>query len=351
LCNETVVTVQNSDSRAVVAQFHVAGKNVKHCCFSPDGRLVAAAAGSTIYVWDVTSSDPHLVETFVGHTADIFSLVFSPSYLISASDDKSARFWQTSVMSTGHIPNCPGFIPPASASIMSVSLQVGDGIFITSDSAGVVKIWDILTGLCKSSFQTPAEGSTCKDAQLIDGRLILIQYEGSESHIWDAEKGELLQKLDTSGCRDLRISGDRSKIFCLGAGIIQAWDMWTWKPAGEVKLESDDLYLDSTWADGSKVWVCSKDLTVQGWDFGTSDSPPIPLSKRFHLDFIGGPLWQTGSTSWIKDTVTGKRVFQLSGRYAEFCEVQWDGRYLVAGYQSGEVTILDFNDLVLSRNI
>ena len=349
LCNEKVVTVQNSDSRAVVAQFHVAGNNVKHCCFSPDGRLVAAAAGRIIYVWDVASSDPHLVETFVGHTADITSLVFSPSYLISTSDDRSVRFWQTSVMSTVHIPNGPGFIPPGSASIWSVSLQAG--IAITSDSAGVVKIWDILTGLCKSSFQTPAEGTTWRDAQLIDGRLILIYCKDQKIHIWDAEKGEHLQTLNTSWCNGLRISGDRSKIFCLGDGVIQAWDMWTWKPAGEVKLESDDFYLDSACPDGSKVWVQSEDLTVQGWDFGTSDSPPIPLSKRFHLDFIGGPLWQTGITSWIKDTVTGKRVFQLSGRYAEFCAVQWDGQYLVAGYESGEVTILDFNDLVLSRDV
>jgi len=355
LCNKEVVTIQNSDSRVVVAQFYGTGSNVEHCCFSSDGRLVTAAAGSIIYVWDVASSDPHLVETFVGHAADIDSLVFSPSYLISTSGDLSVRFWQTSVISTAHIPNGPGFIPPASASIESVGLQAGDGMAITSDSAGVVKIWDISTGLCKSSFQTLAEGYTWRDVQLIDGRLILIQCEGSEIHILDAEKGELLQTLDAPLCSGLRISGDRSKIFCLGDGIIQAWDMWTWQPAGEVKLESDHFYLDSMCPSGSKVWVQSKNLGVQGWDFGTSDSTPLPLcntsTERFHLDFIGGPSWQTGSLSWIKDMVTGKKVFQFSGRYGEFSDVQWDGQYLVAGYESGEVTILDFNDLVLSRDV
>jgi len=255
LCNRTVVTVQNSNSGVVAAKFHVADGKIKHCCFSPDGRLVAAAASRIIYVWDVASSNPHLIETFVGHAIDISSLVFSPSYLISASGDQSVRFWQTSVMSKVYIQNGPGFIPPGLASIESVGLQAGDGIAITSDSARVVKIWDILTGLCKSSFQTPAEGKTWRDAQLIDGRLILIHYKDWKIHIWDAEKSELLQILDVSWCRGIRISGDRSKLFCLRGETIQAWDMWTWEPAGEVELESADLFLDPICPDGSKVWV------------------------------------------------------------------------------------------------
>jgi hypothetical protein len=35
-------------------------------------------------------------------------------------------------------------------------------------------------------------------------------------------------------------------------------------------------------------------------------------------------------------------VFQWSGRYAEPSIAEWDGQYLVAGYKSGEVLILDF---------
>jgi len=49
----------------------------------------------------------------------------------------------------------------------------------------------------------------------------------------------------------------------------------------------------------------------------------------------------------IKDAVTGKEVFQLVGRYAKPNCVQWDGQYLVAGYESGEVLILGFNDTFL----
>jgi len=342
LCNERVVTVQNSDSRAVVAQFHVADSNVSCCCFSPDGRLVAAAAADRIiYVWDVASSDPYLVETFVGHTAGIVSLVFSSSYLISASGDSSVRFWQTGALSKDQISTNLRTPLPASASIKSINLQAQGGIAISTDSTGVVKTWDILTGFCRESFQTPASGETWRDAQLVDGRLVVVWHKDKKIHIWDTEKCELLQTLVAFECRGLRISGDGSKLFCLCGGLLRAWDMWTWKSVGEVELKGDHFYLDSFCPGGSKIWVQSQDFSIQGWDFGTSDSLPVPLSNRFtkrpYLDFIS-------SLSWIEDMVTGKKVFQLSGRHAGFSVVQWDGQYLAAGYESGEVVILDFNN-------
>jgi hypothetical protein len=79
---------------------------------------------------------------------------------------------------------------------------------------------------------------------------------------------------------------------------------------------------------------------------GSQTPPPVPLPdtslERPCLDFIGGvDKWFDGPF-WIKDVVTGKEVFRLSGRYATPHALQWDGRYLAAGYRSGEMFIIDF---------
>jgi len=339
LCNEAVVTVQNSDSREVVTKFHVVNGRARYCCFSPDGRLIAVAVDHTANIWDITSPDPHLVETFIGHTEEIRSLSFSsPSSLISVSDDESVRFWQIGGSPTDPVEADPKFTPSTSASIRSVTLQAKDGIAISSNFSGVVKTWDILTGLCKASFQTPAEGDCKRDVQLIGGRLILVWFKDKKVHIWDTEKGELLQTLDASEWGVLRISGDGSKVFCLDRKLIRAWSMWTWEPVGEAEAEEWE-YLNPLQVDSSRIWVQLKDQSTLGWDFGTSGSSPVPLSnpssERPRLDVIHNP-WG------IKDTVTGKDVFKLSGRYRQPNTLRWDGRYLAVGYKSGEVLILDF---------
>ena len=351
--NGDVVTIQDSNSRAIQNQFHVASQYTNNCCFSPDGSLIAAAAYSTIYVWDITSPDSHLVGTLIGHTDWILSLAFSSlSFLVSVSRDKSVRFWQVGALSTDPVITDPESAPLASSKILSVGLQIGTGIVISSDKEGVVKAWDISTGLCKASYQTPAGDNFWRDARLIDGRLIIVWYAHGQISIWNTNKDDPPKILVTlpSFPKGLRISGDGSKVFCLSDRLIRAWSTHTGEPMGEIKVELEQgFYLDPLQMDDSKIWIQLKDFSTQGWDFGISNSVPVPLSngstERPLLDLIGSNLWQTEDPSWIKNVVTGKEVFQLSGRYVKPRCIEWDGQYLVAGYGSGEILILDFHHL------
>ena len=117
---------------------------------------------------------------------------------------------------------------------------------------------------------------------------------------------------------------------------------------GKVELE-DEAYFDPLHVDGSKIWVCFTHSQPQGWDFGVSGSSPIQLSNtsldKPYLNLIGGTRW-SHSQCIIKDAVTGKEIFQLLGKYKTPDNVQWDGQYLVTGYDSGEVLILDFKHVL-----
>jgi len=351
LCNGAVVQVKSSDSRAVVAEFHMDNTWTRYCCFSPDGRFIAIASDHTAYVWDITSPEPHLIETFTGHTHSITSLIFSsPTSLVSASHDGSIKFWQISVPSTS-----PDVVDPKSklhtSPIKSITLQAKDGIAISSDSDGVVRIWDLLTGFCNASFQTPAKGSYLRDAKLIDNRPVLIWYTAEKIHIWDVEKELLLQTVDIpqGHVYDLRISGDGSKVFCMGYGFIQAWYTWTGEVMGRVELYYDQCSDAFLTIDGSRVWAHFPG-GIGGWDFGVPDSSSIQHYQeppnRPCLDFIGGIRKGRSFLPGIEDTISGKKVLQLPSRYTMPGDAQWDGQYLVAGYDSGEVLILDCDSLI-----
>jgi len=346
---DQIATVRNSSSRAVVTELQVPEYGFDCCCFSPNGKFVAGSAYYTSYIWDITGLDPHLIATLIGHTCSITSLIFSSS-LISASEDETIKFWQAGASPTDPAMTNMKSIPPTPSPIESVSLQGRDEVAISSDKAGVVKIWDILTGLCKTSIQTPAKGRSWRDIQLIEGRLIVVWYYDQKIYIWDAEKGEFLWKVKTPifKSRGIRISGDGSKVFCLAENSIQAWSIWTGEPMGKVELE-DESYLDPLSMDSSKIRVCFKDSQTQGWDFGDLCPSPIQFSNtslgKPHLNLIGGTKWYTGPCM-IQDAVAGNGVFQLAGRYATPYEARWDGQYLVVGYGFGEVLILDLNHVL-----
>lgn len=335
----------------VIAKLQAPDNNFECCCFSPNCKFVAGGGGLAIYVWDITSSNPHLIKTFMGCTDDIMSLVFSTS-LISSLSDGSIKFWHIGALLTDPGTTDPEPTPLTSAQIVSVSLQASDGIAISSDSAGVIMTWDILTGLHKASFQIPVKGFYEREAWLIDDRLIFAWYTGEKIHIWDTKKGKILQTVDASSdywTVSLRISGDGSKVFLLDGEYVQAWSIWTGEVVGTVRFKGIPSSHPPT-VDGSKIWVHFVGLQAQGWDFGTPNLAPVLLSNaslnRPSLHFIDGTKEGTIHPPRIEEVVTGKEDFQLAGRHANSSVTQWDGQYLVAGYDSGEVFILDFIHMI-----
>jgi len=379
LCQGRDIVVQNCDSGTIVAKFHMVNSGPSHCCFSPNARLLAVATRNVVDVYDVTSSDSHSIKTFVGHTGSIISLAFpSISSLISSSTDGSVKFWQMDTVPRGptatDMTSTPlvsslinqvvkfwgtssSSIDPAatdlrstpldSTPIMSVALQASNGIVISSGLDKVVRTWDILTGLCKASFQVPAKNRWLSDAQLVNGQLIFVWHMDDKIHIWDVEKKELLQTADThkSAVFSVKISGDGSKVFCLFGESISAWSILTGEAVGEVVHETF-AYGSSLGVDGSRIWVHSPQSEPLGWDFGITNSSPVQLSNIHLLHPGSTKLWDVGQ-SRVKDTVTGKVLFQLAGRFAKPSDSSWDGQYLVAGYWSGELLILDFDHVLL----
>jgi WD40 repeat protein len=205
----------------------------------------------------------------------------SPSVLISAFQDGSVKFWQIDTLSIDPVATDSGLTLLTPPSIYSVSLQARAGIAISSDAVGMVKTWDISTGLCKASFQTPAKYHLWRDVQLIDGRLIIVWHQDDKIHIWDNNRGEFLQTIDAPPLlelRGLRISGDGSKVFCMTKESIQAWAMDTGELVGEVKLELEQSwYLDPLKMDDSRIWVQLQGLINSGVGFWYSRLPPYPV--------------------------------------------------------------------------
>jgi len=349
--NGKTVTIRNTGSRITVVEFNM-DKGPMYCCFSPNGRFIAAATGYAIHIWNITGPDPYLTQTLTGHSDSVARLAFSSPYsLISASFDESIKFWQIDAPPADPVLSDSKSSSLTPAQINSVSLQARDGLAFSIDSAGLVKTWNISTGSCKESYKLKVKRIMYADIQLISGRLIIVWSEVDENKIkvWDAKKGKLKTIGKLGDIQGLRMIGDGSRVLLLYKDSIQAWDIWTGKCVCEEKLREGYRGFDSLRMDGTKVLLFDfGSFSAQGWDFGTPGSTPTQLPETFsgrpHLNFTDVGEQSELNRARVEDSVTGREVFRLRGRYANPRATQWDGQYLITGYLSGEVLILDFRN-------
>ena len=345
VCSKESVTVQDSTSGVTITKLHVKnGACPENCCFSPDGKLIAVSDERYIHIWDITSSDPHLIETFHEGFGDISNPVFSsPTSLISVAQYKFIKFWQIGSPSTNLAET-----DPESTSFISgnrlLNLQSKDGIIITSEKE-VLKVWDTSTCLCKASFRVPPRGFSREYAQLINGRLIFVWSGDKTINLWDAEEGKLLWTVDAHGhAHDIKISQDGSMVFCLYEESLQALSAETGKGMSQVRVKAFGIHLT---VDGCGVWVHYSTSEYQGWKFGISDLTPIQLlDVSPHQHYLNSTLFWDQSLHGIKNEATRKVVFQASEKYGDIFDVQWNEHYLVVCFESKEVLILDFSHIL-----
>ena len=348
LFNQGIMTVQNSRTEAIMTKFHIPHGLITYC-FSPDSKLVTANTSGTIHIWDITNSDPHPIEALKGHANHIRALgLSSPSSLISASQDGSVKFWQIGTSSINQ-PETDS-TPHPSDEIESITLQANAGIIVTSGRDGAVRIWDISSGLCKETFQTPASNFYQMDSQLLDGRLIVVWNTTGrvhyDIHIWDSKERGVIMIENVKCSLSLKMSGDGSRVFHFTDQGFQAFSIQTGGAVGEVWLGQDGTVYPHT-IDGCRLWTISQS-GLHGWDFGTPGPLPVQLSNippgKPHP--CGTIQWDT-QTFRVQDRVTEKVVFQLARGFKKPIDVQWSGQYLVVCFGPIDVLILDFNHLFL----
>ena len=358
-CHKENVIVQDTDSGEVVAEFHEPGTNFNKCCFSPDDKFIACSTGSSVHLLDTTGSKPlQLAWSLVDHKGWITSIVFSSPHTLISADHTKIHLWAISDSLSDPVTLGTESILPTPTPIRVVSMQSKDGLAFSIDEEGIVKSWNILTGCHIETFKTQAKGIIEGDMQSIRNKLIIvgvIDPETGETCVWNVEEQKSLA-VDTKGTfiGDIRIAWDGSKFFTISVSededetSIQAWSLETGECMSKVVLEDENwLNFDPLCLDGSKVAVLGS--CSQVWDFGAQGTVPVKsseiVSDRHYPELIIEPNeCARGFKVRIEDKCT-KKVFPLPDKYIYPSVLKWDGQFVIAGYDSGEVLILDLNNM------
>lgn len=207
--------------------------------------------------------------TPMGHSEALASFVYSAdgAYLVTASNDRSARIWENNSRKllftlNGH-----------SAALTSARFNRNSNRVVTASADGTACVWNAWTG--EKIFCLPDHGSTVYYAGFTkDDRYLFTETHAPHEkvRIWDALTGKIIHEMEghLTEKGDGFISPDGKKITTSSHdGSVHIYDLVTGRMLHRITAHRKSVYSSVFSPDGKRLITASADSTARLWDVFT----------------------------------------------------------------------------------
>ncbi|MBI3654914.1 MAG: WD40 repeat domain-containing protein [Acidobacteria bacterium] len=188
--------------------------------YSPDGRRLAVAGPSVLYIINADSYE--IEQQLFGHTHGIYAVRWSPDgkYLASGSVDTLVKIWDAE---SGRVVHT---LDGHNALVTSVAWSP-DGRYLASGGDFTTVIWEVETGAFITRLPSADAASVAWSG---DGRYLAVGTIFPSLQIWDTTTWELVRELLGYGSRVASVawSPDHRYLASGNDGGIVLWEVGTW---------------------------------------------------------------------------------------------------------------------------